>query len=186
MGETWISGVEAEDNRGGGHIQKAEENQGKLRGVREKDGSIVATQPHVELPQDSHTTHPGGGLWRRGTRDICGVLPTGVEVSDMSSGWVPREGTQPGKTQREFYVPALEGKNCNPTGGPSASPTVQPIRDSHAGGTYVETQEGGQMRKGDGYALTTDRHGYGREFGGNGVHLVWEGRGSNGGGGETV
>ena len=104
----------------------------------------------------------------------------------MSSGWVPREGTQTGKTHREFYVPELEGKNCNPVGGPGASPTVRPIWDAHAGGTYVETKEDGKMRKGDGYALTTDRHGDGREFGGNGVHLVWEGGGRNGGGGDTV
>ena len=40
-------------------------------------------------------------------RDICGLLPTGVEVIGVSGGWVNDKGTQPGKTQREFYVPAL-------------------------------------------------------------------------------
>ena len=43
------------------------------------------------------------------------------------------------KSQREFYVPAFEGKNRDPTGGPDASPTMQPLWDSHAGFMALET-----------------------------------------------
>ena len=62
-----------------------------------------------------------------GTRYIRFVLTTGVEVRGVSIGTVPGEGTQPGKTQKEFHVQALEGKYCNPTGGTGASPTVRPL-----------------------------------------------------------
>ena len=58
---------------------------------------------------------------------------------------MPGEGTQPGKTQRAFHVPALEFKYCDPKEGHGASPTVRPLWGAHAGGASVETQEGGQM-----------------------------------------
>ena len=109
------------------------------------DGRIVALPPHGSLTQDSHSTEPGGGRQRRGTRDIGGVLPTSVEFSGVSSRGVTGEDTQHRKTQRKIYVPALEVKNMNPTGGPYTSPTVRLLWDAHDGSVPVETQEDGQM-----------------------------------------
>ena len=68
-----------------------------------------------------------------GTRYICGVLPMCVEVGGMSGGQVPGKGTQPGKTQGTLHVSEMVFKGCNPTGGPSTTPTVQPLWNSHAG-----------------------------------------------------
>ena len=69
----------------------------------------------------------------------------GVELGGMSSVWVPGEGTRPGKTQGTLHVLVLEGKGCNTTGAPGATPTVEPLWDAHAGGAAGETQEDGQM-----------------------------------------
>ena len=54
-----------------------------------------------------------------------------VEISGVSSGRVPGEGTQPGKNKREFYVPELEGRNNDPTGWPKNYPTVRPLWDAN-------------------------------------------------------
>ena len=40
IGETGYSGVQAESN-GGGHVQRAEENQGELQGVQDDNISIL-------------------------------------------------------------------------------------------------------------------------------------------------
>ena len=63
---------------------------------------------------------------------------------------------------------------------------VQPLWDAHICGAAVETQYGGQTKKGNGDVLTTERRGYGRELGVNVVQLVREGGVHNGGGGSTV
>ena len=123
-----------------------EENQGKLRGVQDNNGSIVALPPHGERPRDSHATDPGGRRRRRGSGEIRGVLPMSVEVSGVSGGWVTGKGTQTGKNQRAFNVPALEGKNRDPTGGTNAYTMVRPLWDAHSSGTDVETQEDRHMR----------------------------------------
>ena len=109
-----------------------------------------------------------------------------VEVSGVSGGWVTGKGTQTGKNQRAFNVPALEGKNRDPTGGTNAYTTVRPLWDAHSSGTDVETQEDRHMRQGYIYVLTTERRGYVREVGENVVQLVREGGGRSGGGGDTV
>ena len=74
------------------------------------DGSIVSPSPHAVRLRDSRATYLAVERRRRGTGDICGVLPTSFKVGDVSSGWVTGEVTQPGKNQRAFYVPELEGK----------------------------------------------------------------------------
>ena len=81
-----------------------------------------------------------GVRWRRGTGDICGVLLTSAELSGMSGGRVPGEVQQFGTTQKSFYVLAWEGKNCDPKGGPNASPMVQPLWGAHANGEVVGAQ----------------------------------------------
>ena len=97
-----------------------------------------------------------------------------VEVSGVSGGWVPSEGTQQGKPKREFYVPVLEGKNHDPTGGTDASPMVRPLWGATSGSAAMETKEGDQMRQGYGDTLTTDICGDGVEGGGNGFQIVQE------------
>ena len=96
------------------------------------------------------------------------------------------EGTQPGKTLRAFHLLALEGKNCNPTGGPGASTTVRPLWDAHARGVSGKTNENSQMHEGDVYALTKEIHGYSREVWGNIVQLVRKGARRAGVGSGTV
>ena len=88
IGETGYSGVQAESN-GGGHVQRAEENQGELQGVRGGDGSIVNIPPLGESIGDSHATDPGGICYPRGTRDIRGVLTMYAEVGGLSGRRVP-------------------------------------------------------------------------------------------------
>ena len=61
------------------------------------DGDIVTPPPHGEIPPDSHYKDPEGQRWWSGAGNICGVLPTGVEVGGMYSVQVPIEGTQPGE-----------------------------------------------------------------------------------------
>ena len=68
-----------------------------------------------------------------------------VEVNGVSIGWIPDKRTQPGKNQREFYGPTLEGEIIDPTGGPGTSPMVRPLWDTHANGTAVEAKQDGQM-----------------------------------------
>ena len=96
--------------------------------------SIITTPPHGEIPWESHDTDPGGGRWRRGAGDICGVLLMRVEISGVTGGGVTRKGIQPGKTQRELHIHTLEVHNRYSIEGPNATPAVQPIRDAHAGG----------------------------------------------------
>ena len=97
-----------EGNGVGGHIQGEEENQINFQGLRDRNVIFVTPPPHGESPWDSHATYPGFGRRWRGTGDIWGVLPMGVEVGGVSGGWVPREVTRPSKTQREFHVSVLE------------------------------------------------------------------------------
>ena len=82
----------------------------------------------------------GVNVCRGGGGDIYGVLPVSAEISGVSDEWVPVKGTQLGETQREFYVPVLEGKNRDPIGGPNNSLTVQPQWYAHAGGAVAEEQ----------------------------------------------
>ena len=99
---------------------------------------------------------------------------------------MPSEDTKTRNTQIEFHVSELEGGDCDPTGGPGAPPTVQPLWDAHLGSMAGDKQEDVHIQEGNGDTITTERRGYCREFGGNGVQLVWEGRGRAGGGSGTV
>ena len=54
--------------------------------------------PHGENTLDSHVADPEVRNWQKGTRDVRGVLPSGVEVGGLSGVWVPSEGTEPRKT----------------------------------------------------------------------------------------
>ena len=105
-----------------------------MQGFLDSNSSKIAPPPHVEIPQDSHAIESGGRGRQRENRDICGVLPKGVAVGGMSGGRVPIEGKQLGKTQVTLNILSLEGKVCDLTGGPGATPTVQPLWDAHSGG----------------------------------------------------
>ena len=104
-------------------------------------GSIVALPAHGDIPWDSHATDPGGRHQRKGTADICCVLPMGVEVCGMSSGQVPSEGAQPCKTQGKLHVLALEVEDFDPMGITGATPMLQPLWDSHADGAAGVLQD---------------------------------------------
>ena len=109
-------------------------------------GIIVALPLHEAFSWDSHHTDTGGERWWRGDGDVYGVLPTSVEISGVSGGWVTNKVTQLRKTQIALYVPELELKSIDPTGGPNTSPTVQEMWDSHAGGNIMTSQTDGQIR----------------------------------------
>ena len=64
-----------------------------MRVVRYDNGRFITPPPHRARPRDIHATGSGGGRWWRKTRDIHGILPMGVDVSGMSGGQVPGEGT---------------------------------------------------------------------------------------------
>ena len=82
--------------------------------MRGNDGIIITPPPRRAFPWDSSATDLGGGCLWKGAEEIFGFLPTSVEISGVFGERVPAEGTQPRKTQRSFYVPALEGKNHDP------------------------------------------------------------------------
>ena len=77
---------------------------------------------------------------RRGARDVCGVLPTYADISDVPGVGVPRKGTQTGKTQRVLHVQILEGQNCYSKGGTDATPAVQPMWVANTSGKVGVTQ----------------------------------------------
>ena len=60
--------------------------------------------PPGEISQESHDTDPEGEHWRRGVGDVCGVLPTCVDISGIPGGGVNGKDTQPVKTQRKIHV----------------------------------------------------------------------------------
>ena len=132
--ETGDRGAQEKSDRGGGHVTRVEENQGKLRGVRGGSGSVATPLPHGERKQDSHAIEPGGRHWRRGNRDIHGVLHMDAEVGDMYSRWVTGEGTQPRKAQVTLHILALEIKGGDPEGGIRTTATAQSLWDKNAGG----------------------------------------------------
>ena len=94
-------------------------------------------------------------------------LPTGVEVGGVSGGRVPREGTQPGKTQGTLHVSSLEVEYGNTTVRPKLTSTVQSLWDTLSRGETCEAQEDGQMQECDIDLPKAERHRDGGEVWGN-------------------
>ena len=139
MGVTGGSGVQADRDRVGGHVIRAEETRVSFEDCGGVNGSIVTPPPHGEITWDSHATEPGSRPWKGGTRDINDVLPTGVKVGGMSGIRVPGESTKPWKTQGTLHVLILEVKGENHKGGPKDNSTVQSLWDARAEGAAGES-----------------------------------------------
>ena len=67
-----------------------------MQGVQGSYVSIVTPPPYGEISRDNHDTDLGSGRQQKRDRGVCGVLPTHVEISGMTGGWVPGDVAQPG------------------------------------------------------------------------------------------
>ena len=87
-----------EGNTRGSHIQRVEENEGKLRGIQGDNCITVNKPPHGEISRDNNDTYPGGECrWRR-YGYVYGVLTMRIKSCGVPSGRVSGKGKQPGKT----------------------------------------------------------------------------------------
>ena len=89
--------------RGGGHVQRSEENQVKWKGVKYGNVRVINLPPHGEKPKDSHSTYPGSRrLWSR-KRDIYMVsFPRVLKLAACPVDGCMARTHNPGRLREHF------------------------------------------------------------------------------------
>ena len=108
MGETWVSGVQAESDRVG--VGECREWK-KTRVSYKECGTEMAALSFCHHMVISHRIVIAQTRWvdigRRVPETYVLYFPPGFELCGVSGGWVPGESTQHGKTQGTLHVSAL-------------------------------------------------------------------------------
>ena len=104
-------------------ILQFSQHNGKLQLTDQKQGTylvipIYDLPPYRDNTRETHDTDPCGERWRRGYRDVCGVVPMCPDIGDMPGGGVTGKGEQSRQALKTLHVQALEVQYIHNEGGP--------------------------------------------------------------------
>ena len=92
--------------------------------MRGKNGGVLPSLPHEDIPQDSPDTDHRSRLWGRRFGDLLGVISTDNEVGVIPGGRMSGKGKHSRENVGAFYVSTLEGEGSDCKGGTSTTTTV--------------------------------------------------------------